>query len=76
MGAGHIPELCCAVMDPTFGSMHPGGPNVLTQCGKDQCVADPDGKDLCAAKGGGSLHVFTEFPQRMEKSLCAEIQSI
>ena len=24
MGAGHVPELCCAVLDPTFGSMHVG----------------------------------------------------
>ena len=76
MGAGHIPELCCAVVDPTVGSMHQGGPSVLTQRGKDQCAADPGGKDLCAAKGSGSLHVFTEFPQRVEKSVCAKIQSI
>ena len=76
MGAGHVPELCCAVVDPTVGSMHSGGPSVLTQSGKDRCAADPGGKDLRADKGSGSLHVFTEIPQRLEKSLCAKIQSI
>ena len=35
MGAGHVPELCYAVLDPTFGSMYVRGPSVLTQCGKD-----------------------------------------
>ena len=31
MGTGHFPELCSAVLDPTFGSTHVGGPRVLTQ---------------------------------------------
>ena len=70
MGAGHVPELCCAVVDPTVGSMHPGGPSVLTKRGKDRCAADPGGKDLRAAKGSGGLHIFTDFPQRREISLC------
>ena len=76
MGAGHVPELCCAVVDPKVGSMHPAGPSVLTKCGKDWSAADPGGKDLRAAKGSGSLNIFTEIPQRLEKSLCAKIQSI
>ena len=50
MGAGHVPELCSAVLDPTFGLMHVGGPCGLTQRGKDLSAADPGGKDLCAAK--------------------------
>ena len=50
MGAGHVPELCSAVLDPTFGLMHLGGPRVLTQRGNDLSAADPDGKDLRAAK--------------------------
>jgi len=31
MGAGHIPELCGALLDPTFGAAQVGGPNMLTQ---------------------------------------------
>ena len=76
LGMGHVPELCCAVVDPTVGSMHPGGPNVLTQRGKDRCAAAQGRNYLRAAKGSGSLHVFIEIPQRLEKSFCAKIQSI
>ena len=47
-GARSWALLCCP--DPTVGSMHARGPSVLTHCGKDQCAADPGGKDLCAAK--------------------------
>ena len=43
IGAGHVPELCCAVLHPTFGSIGVGGPSVLTQ-------HQEGGKDLCAAK--------------------------
>ena len=50
MGAGRIPELCSAVLDPAFGLMHVGGPSVLTRRGKDLRAADPGGKDLRAAK--------------------------
>ena len=31
MGAGHVSELCSAVLDPTFGSTHVRGPRVLTK---------------------------------------------
>ena len=31
MGAGHVSELCSAVLDPTFRPTHVGGPRVLTQ---------------------------------------------
>ena len=27
----HVPELCCAVLDPTFGPMSVVGPSVLIQ---------------------------------------------
>ena len=47
MGVGHVPELCCAVLDPTFSSTHAGGPSVLTQ---RESAADPGEKDPCAAK--------------------------
>ena len=55
MGVGHVLELCCA-----FGSMHVGGPSVLTK-------RKEGGKDLCAAKA---------VPQRLEKSVRVETQSI
>ena len=67
MGAGHVPELCCAILGPIWF----GGPSVLTQ--HQEGV-----KDLCAgqcSQGSGSLLVFTEIPQCLEKSFCAEIQS-
>ena len=41
MGAGHVPELCCAVLDPTFGSMHDGGPSVMTQRGQVEKICVP-----------------------------------
>ena len=50
MGAGHVPELCSAVLNPTFGLMHVGGPSVLTHHGNNLSAADPRGKDLRAAK--------------------------
>jgi len=31
MGAGHIPELCGALLDPTSGAAQVGGPNMLTK---------------------------------------------
>ena len=31
---------------------------------------------ICVQHGSGSLHVFTEITQRLEKSTCAKIQSI
>ena len=43
MGAWHVPELCCAVLDPKYGSIHLEGPRVLTHRQKG-------GKDVCAAK--------------------------
>ena len=60
MGAGHVPERCCAVLYPTFGSIHVGGPSVLNQRGKDLCAADPGGKGLHAAKA----EVACMFSQR------------
>ena len=42
VGTVHIPELCCSVLDPAFGSMGVE-PSVLTQ-------HQEEGKDLCAAK--------------------------
>ena len=50
MGAGDVPELGSAVLDPMFGLMQVGGPSVLTQRGKELRAADPGGKDLRAAK--------------------------
>ena len=32
MGAGHVPELGDAVLDPTSGSAQVGAPRMLTQC--------------------------------------------
>ena len=43
MGVEHVSELCCAVSDLTFDSMHVLGPCVLTQ-------GQEGGKDLRAAK--------------------------
>ena len=51
-------------MDPTFGSTHVGGPRVLTQHQEGE-------KTQCAAKA-----VVACMFLRLEKSVCAEIQSI
>ena len=29
MGLGHVPELCCAILDPTLGSMHAGDDSIF-----------------------------------------------
>ena len=70
MGAGHVPELCCAVLDPTFGSMPDGGPSVLIQRGKDLCAADPGGKDLCAAKAVVAACFHRDYSTTREIYLC------
>ena len=54
MGAGHVPELCCAVLDPTFGPMSVVGPSVLIQ-------HQEGGKDLCAAKAVVSCMLSQRF---------------
>ena len=48
MSTGYVPELCCPFLDPTFGSMHDGGPSVTTRRGQDLRAANPGGKELCA----------------------------
>ena len=40
MGAGHVPELGDAVLDPTSGSAQVGGPRMLTQCEEGLLAAE------------------------------------
>ena len=46
------------------------------QAWKRSACSWPRWKRSACSQGSGSLHVFTEIPQRLEKSICAKIQSI
>ena len=46
--AGRCPGSRTSALDPTFGSMHDGGPSVTTRRGQDLRAANPGGKELCA----------------------------